>query len=84
MIPLLPSVDVSLYSILNSGVLLLRIRFGVRTSRSPSTDWVAKAAKATNTATVIILKIIIFVYVYLYGFIIYIGSQSIFYFYIEL
>jgi hypothetical protein len=66
-------VDVSLYSILNSGVLLLRIRFGVR---SPSTDWVAKtakAAKATNAATVIIFKFIIFVYVYLYGFIIYIG-----------
>jgi len=67
MIPLLPSVDVSLYSILKSGVLLLRNRFGVR---SPSTDWVAKAA---NTATVIIFKFIIFVYVYLYGFIIYIG-----------
>jgi hypothetical protein len=67
MIPLLPSADVSLYSILKSGVLLLRIKFGVR---SPSTDWVAKA---TNTATVIILKFIIFVYVYLYGFIIYIG-----------
>jgi hypothetical protein len=73
MIPLLPSVDVSLYSILNSGVLLLRIRFGVR---SPSTDWVAKAAKATKAAkadTVIILNFIILVYVYLYGFIIYIG-----------
>jgi hypothetical protein len=70
MIPLLPSVDVSLYSILKSGVLLLRNRFGVRT---PSTDWVAKAAKAAKAATVIIFKFIIFVYVYLYGFIIYIG-----------
>jgi hypothetical protein len=70
MIPLLPSADVSLYSILNSGVLLLRIRFGVR---SPSTDWVAKAAKAANADAVIIFKFIIFVYVYLYGFIIYIG-----------
>jgi hypothetical protein len=47
MIPLLPSVDVSLYSILKSGVLLLRIRFG---GRSPSTDWViVKTAKTVNT-----------------------------------